>query len=130
LSAGVRPAAVCLREQPEQKRRERGGPFMSLARRRLRCPITPRRRAFTLVEMLVVIGIIAVLAALLLPAINMAREAARQAQCSSHLRHLALSVDQFDQARTGYPAALTFWNTANYKRSPYYPLTYTTAGVR
>jgi len=85
----------------------------------------PRRRAFTLVEMLVVIGIIAVLAALLLPAINMAREAARKAQCSNNLRQLALAIDQFDGAKGYYPAARTFWNDANYKNKyTTYPTTY------
>jgi len=100
---------------------------MSLAHHRR----LPHRRAFTLVEMLVVIGIIAVLAALLLPAINMAREAARKAQCSNNLRQLVLAIDQFDQARNGYPAARTFWNDANYRvKSGYYPTSYMANGVR
>ena len=91
----------------------------------LACHRRPGRRAFTLVEMLVVIGIIAVLAALLLPAINMAREAARKAQCSNNLKQLALAIDQFDGAKGYYPAARTFWNDANYKtKYNYYPTTY------
>jgi prepilin-type N-terminal cleavage/methylation domain-containing protein len=72
------------------------------------------RRAFTLVEMLVVISIIAVLAALLLPAIQMAREAARKAQCSNNLKNLALAMQQFDQAKGQYPASRTFWNAPSY----------------
>jgi prepilin-type N-terminal cleavage/methylation domain-containing protein/prepilin-type processing-associated H-X9-DG protein len=48
-----------------------------------------RRRGFTLVELLVVIAVLAVLIALLLPAVNRARESARQAVCSSNLRQLA-----------------------------------------
>src|SRR5438045_9486386 len=47
-----------------------------------------RRGAFTLVELLVVIAMIAVLAALLLPTVARAREAARQVMCLSNLRHL------------------------------------------
>src|SRR6478672_1225029 len=86
-----------------------------------------RRRGFTLVEMLVVISIIAVLAALLLPAVNMAREAARRAQCSNNLRNLALAAQQFDSAKGYYPASRTFWNDAAYKSSPNSPQTSSTA---
>ncbi|HMC10821.1 MAG TPA: type II secretion system protein, partial [Pirellulaceae bacterium] len=50
----------------------------------------PMRKAFTLVELLVVIAIIGVLVALLLPAIQMARESGRRIQCASHQRQLAL----------------------------------------
>ena len=63
------------------------------------------RPGFTLVELLVVIAIIGVLVALLLPAVQAAREAARRSQCVNNMRQVALGLAEYEDAKKELPAA-------------------------
>src|SRR5262245_52368958 len=73
-----------------------------------------RERGLTLVELLVVIAIIAILAALLLPAIQAARESARRAECVNKLRQLALAVHHYHDTYRRMPGFMnSVGGTAN-----------------
>jgi prepilin-type N-terminal cleavage/methylation domain-containing protein/prepilin-type processing-associated H-X9-DG protein len=66
-------------------------------------PLPTSRRAFTLVELLVVIAIIGVLVALLLPAVQAARESSRRTKCQSNLRQWALAMHNFHDVKNNLP---------------------------
>jgi prepilin-type N-terminal cleavage/methylation domain-containing protein len=71
--------------------------------RRPRAQRASSRRGFTLIELLVVISIIATLAALILPAIQNARETARRTECLNHIRNLGVAATSFETGRGRLP---------------------------
>ena len=89
-----------------------------------------RQQGFTLVELLVVITIIGMLMALLMPAVQSAREAARRNQCNNNVKQLALAAMNYDSARKAFPSFRQFvtvskTNTGTLSPPIKYPVSWT-----
>jgi prepilin-type N-terminal cleavage/methylation domain-containing protein/prepilin-type processing-associated H-X9-DG protein len=77
-----------------------------------------RRRGFTLIELLVVISIIAVLIALLLPAVQGAREAARRSQCINNMKQIGLAMNSYLSSQNGLPPAKIYSGSCSKLNNP------------
>ena len=90
---------------------------------------TARRWGFTLIELLVVIAIIAILAAMLLPALNGARQQAQQAVCIGNLKQLGVAVTSYTDDVNGYVPTPTTTHSADWNAQCYIQYGHFVAGV-